>query len=100
MARFRRLETLQTIVSSGLVPIFYNADREVAMEVARAVHRGGSRILEFTNRGEEAPHVFAKLVRRCRKELPDLVLGIGTVSDPSTAALYLSLGRTSSCRRC
>ncbi len=92
MARFRRLETLQTIVSSGLVPIFYNADRDVALDVARAVHRGGSRILEFTDRGEEAPRVFAKMVRRCREELPDLILGIGTVSDPATAALYLSMG--------
>ena len=92
MARFRRLETLQIIAGSGLVPIFYNADLKVAMDVAQAVHRGGSRILEFTNRGEEAPRVFAKLVRRCREELPDLILGIGTVSDPATAALYLSMG--------
>ena len=92
MARFRRLETLQTIGSSGLVPIFYNSDVEVAVNVAEAVHRGGSRILEFTNRGEEATTVFRELVARCRKNLPDLILGIGTVSDPATAALYLGLG--------
>ncbi len=92
MARFRRLETLQTIVSSGLVPIFYNSDRKVAMDVARAVHRGGSRILEFTNRGVEAVGVFGSMVRHCSQELPDLILGIGTVSDPATAALYLSMG--------
>ena len=92
MARFRRLETLQTIVGSGLVPIFYNPDLKVAMDVARAVRAGGSRILEFTNRGEQATAVFGELVSRCRKELPDLILGIGTVSDAATAALYLSLG--------
>ena len=92
MARFRRLETLQAIVSSGLVPIFYNADADMAMEVARAVSRGGSRLLEFTNRGDGAPQVFERLIGDCRKDLPDLIIGIGTVSDPATAALYLSLG--------
>ncbi len=92
MARFRRLETLQIIAGSGLVPIFYNSDLKVAMDVAQAVHRGGSRILEFTNRGREAVGVFGRMVKHCSKELPDLILGIGTVSDPATAALYLSMG--------
>ncbi len=92
MARFRRLETLQTIAGDGLVPIFYQADAPTAIEIARAIHAGGSRVIEFTNRGDGAPNVFSDMVRACRDELPDAIVGVGTISDAATAALYLSLG--------
>ena len=92
MAQFSRLETLQAVLNGGLVPIFYNRDPEVALDIAKAVACGGSRVVEFTNRGDGAPRVFERLIAGCRSELPDMVVGIGTISDPATAALYLSLG--------
>ena len=92
MAKFSRLHTLQAVLDTGLVPIFYNNDPEVALDVARAVARGGSQIVEFTNRGDGAPRVFERLIEGCRSELPDLVVGIGTINDPATAGLYLSMG--------
>ncbi len=92
MAQFRRLETLTTILRTGLVPIFYDRDPEMAQSVARAVARGGSNVIEFTNRGDGAPRVFEELVRVCRAELPEMVVGVGTIGDAATAALYLSLG--------
>ena len=54
MARFRRLEVLQAMVQSGLVPVFYHQDLEVAKSIAKAVAGGGAKVLEFTNRGEFA----------------------------------------------
>lgn len=92
MAKFSRMHTLGTLLDTGLVPIFYNGNAEVALEIARAVARGGSPIVEFTNRGDGAPRVFEQLVEGCRRELPDVIVGIGTITDPATAALYLSLG--------
>ncbi len=92
MARFRRLDVLGAMVSSGLVPVFTHRDAEVALKVAAACAEGGSRILEFTNRGDRAIDVFSALVARCEKEIPDMILGVGSVMDAPTAALYLAAG--------
>ncbi|MBC8447752.1 MAG: bifunctional 4-hydroxy-2-oxoglutarate aldolase/2-dehydro-3-deoxy-phosphogluconate aldolase [Chloroflexi bacterium] len=92
MARFTRLEVLNTIVDTGLVPIFYNADVEVAKKVAWAIWTGGCRLLEFTNRGDFAPDVFKELSRYCQQELPSLILGVGSIMDAPTAALYVAYG--------
>ena len=50
MARFARLNVLNKMVETGMVPVFYNADIEVAKKVAAAVFAGGCPFLEFTNR--------------------------------------------------
>lgn len=92
MSRFARLEVLNTIVDAGLVPVFYNADPQVAMNVARATLAGGCRLLEFTNRGDFAVDVFRELSQYCRRELPDMILGVGTIMDAPTAALYVAYG--------
>jgi 2-dehydro-3-deoxyphosphogluconate aldolase/(4S)-4-hydroxy-2-oxoglutarate aldolase len=92
MARFRRLEVLQAMVQSGLVPVFYHQDLKVAKSIAQAVARGGAKVLEFTNRGEFAYTVFSELVQWCRKEIPELILGAGSILDPGTAALYVNNG--------
>jgi 2-dehydro-3-deoxyphosphogluconate aldolase/(4S)-4-hydroxy-2-oxoglutarate aldolase len=92
MARFRRLDVLNTILEGGLVPVFYNSDPDTAIETVKAVHRGGCRVFEFTNRGDFAPDVFAEIEHFCAAELPDMVTGVGSVTDPYTAALYIARG--------
>lgn len=92
MARFTRLEVLNTIIENGLVPIFYNPNIETAKQVASAVVAGGSHVLEFTNRGDFAYDVFNALSRHCAEEVPDLVLGVGSVVDAPTAAMYIAAG--------
>jgi 2-dehydro-3-deoxyphosphogluconate aldolase / (4S)-4-hydroxy-2-oxoglutarate aldolase len=92
MARFRRMEVLSTMESTGLVPIFYHPKIETALGVAGAVAAGGCRILEFTHRGDRAHLVFQALIERCETQHPSLILGVGSIGDPETAALYLALG--------
>jgi 2-dehydro-3-deoxyphosphogluconate aldolase/(4S)-4-hydroxy-2-oxoglutarate aldolase len=92
MARFRRLEVLQTMIKSGLVPVFYNQDLELAKKIAKAVADGGGRVLEFTNRGDFAYQVFSELIKWCAKETPELILGAGSVIDQGTASLYMNSG--------
>jgi 2-dehydro-3-deoxyphosphogluconate aldolase/(4S)-4-hydroxy-2-oxoglutarate aldolase len=92
MSRFTRLEVLNSIVATGLVPVFYHPDAAVARNVARAVAAGGCRLLEFTNRGDFAPDVFRDLARACETELPEMILGVGSVVDAPTAALYIAHG--------
>jgi 2-dehydro-3-deoxyphosphogluconate aldolase/(4S)-4-hydroxy-2-oxoglutarate aldolase len=92
MARFSRLEVLNTMVDTGLVPVFYSADLEVAKNVVKACAAGGARIVEFTNRGDFAPEVFKQLSQYVAKEAPEIILGVGSVIDEPTAAMYIAYG--------
>ena len=92
MARFPRLKVLTTIEELGLVPVFYTPDVGVAKEVLAACAKGGAGCLELTNRGDAAIEVFKELEDFCKKEYPDLMMGVGSVVDAATAALYIQYG--------
>lgn len=80
------------MATTGMVPVFYHQDVEVAKHVLKACYKGGVRAFEFTNRGDFAHEVFAELVKWAAKECPDLIMGIGSIVDAGTASLYLQLG--------
>jgi 2-dehydro-3-deoxyphosphogluconate aldolase/(4S)-4-hydroxy-2-oxoglutarate aldolase len=92
MARYRRLEVTNILLETGLLPLFYNGDLQTAVSLAAACARGGARTVEFTNRGEAAYPVFTDLVRHFAKADPAVILGVGSVMDAPTAALYLAAG--------
>ena len=46
----------------------------------------------MTNRGDHAVDVFSELEKFCRKELPNLIPGVGSVIDAPTAAIYIAHG--------
>ena len=92
MARFPRLKVLTTMQETGMVPVFYHADIAVARDVAAACAAGGCNLLEFTNRGDHAWEVFNELEKFCAKEIPQMILGVGSVVDPGTASLYINNG--------
>jgi 2-dehydro-3-deoxyphosphogluconate aldolase/(4S)-4-hydroxy-2-oxoglutarate aldolase len=92
MARFDRLTVLNSILEVGLVPVFYNGDIEVAKQIVAACAKGGARVVEFTNRGDFAPQVFLELAQYTARAEPDVILGVGSVVDAPTAALYIAYG--------
>ena len=92
MARYSKLQVLQTILGTGMVPVFYNPDAETSRQVLRACYEGGVRAFEFTNRGDFAHEVFGQLARYAAAELEGMILGVGSVVDAPTAALYIQLG--------
>lgn len=92
MARFSRIKVATVMEETGLVPLFYHGNVELAKKVLQACYDGGARILEFTNRGDFAHEVFAELNKFAAEELPDMILGVGSVTDGGTASLYLQLG--------
>jgi len=92
MARFSRLKVLNTIVDTGLVPVFYNADVKVAKKVVKACADGGAKVVEFTNRGDFAPEVFKQLSQYVSQEAPEIILGVSSVIDAPTAAMYIAYG--------
>ena len=92
MARFTRIEVAQKMKQQGMVPLFYHSDIGTAKKVLKALYKGGSRLLEFTNRGDFAHEVFTELNKFAAEEMPDLIMGVGSVTDAGTASMYLQLG--------
>ncbi|MHC1689368.1 MAG: bifunctional 4-hydroxy-2-oxoglutarate aldolase/2-dehydro-3-deoxy-phosphogluconate aldolase [Bacteroidales bacterium] len=92
MARFTKIQTLTAIKNTGIVPVFYHSDAETAKEVLMACYKGGIRAFEFTNRGDFAQDVFAELVKFAQKECTEMIIGIGSIVDAPTAALFIQLG--------
>jgi 2-dehydro-3-deoxyphosphogluconate aldolase/(4S)-4-hydroxy-2-oxoglutarate aldolase len=79
------------MIETGLVPVFYHGDVEVATQIVEALAKAGVRCIEFTNRGDQAHLVFGELARRFNQD-ERVILGAGSVLDPGTAALYIQLG--------
>lgn len=92
MAQFTRIEVANTMKETGLVPLFYHPDIEVAKQVVKACYDGGARLLEFTARGDFAHEVFGELVKYAIKELPGMIMGVGSVTDAAAASRFMSLG--------
>jgi 2-dehydro-3-deoxyphosphogluconate aldolase/(4S)-4-hydroxy-2-oxoglutarate aldolase len=83
---------LNTIVELGLVPVFFHPDLEVAKQIVAACGSGGARVVEFTNRGDRAWNVFTQLVAWAEKAHPEIILGVGSVIDMPTAAMFIGSG--------
>lgn len=77
---------------SGMVPLFFHSDVEVAKKVLKACYDGGARLMEFTARGDFAHEVFAALTQYAIKELPGMIMGVGSVTDAGQASQYMALG--------
>lgn len=92
MSKFTRIDVAVAMKETGLVPVFYHSDIEICKRVVKACYDGGVRVFEFTNRGDFAHEVFSELNKYCIKELPELILGVGSVVDAGTTSLYLQLG--------
>lgn len=92
MAQFNKIQVLRAILATGMVPVYYHADAEVAKRVVKACYEGGVRAFEFTNRGDFASEVFIGLMKYARRECPELILGVGSIVDAPTAALFLQYG--------
>ena len=92
MAKFNKIQVLNKMKETGMVPVFYHSDAEVAKQVILACYKGGVRAFEFTNRGDFAHEVFAECVKFAAKECPDMAMGVGSIVDAPTASLYIQLG--------
>ena len=92
MSKFTRIEVSIMMNKTGIVPVFYHQDAEVCKQVLKACYEGGVRVFEFTNRGDFAHEVFGEITKYIRHKLPEMAIGIGSVIDAPTTALFLQLG--------
>lgn len=92
MAQFTRMEVAQVMKETGMVPLFFHSDIELSKNVLKACYDGGARLMEFTARGDFAHEVFGELTKYAIKELPGMIMGVGSVTDAAAASLYMALG--------
>lgn len=92
MARFDKQAVMAKIKEAPMVPVYYSNDIETARQVLKACYDGGVRAFEFTNRGDFAHEIFGRLVKWAADECPEMVIGVGSVVDAPTAALFIQLG--------
>ncbi|MHB1104975.1 MAG: bifunctional 4-hydroxy-2-oxoglutarate aldolase/2-dehydro-3-deoxy-phosphogluconate aldolase [Lutibacter sp.] len=92
MAQYTRIEVAQVMKETGMIPLFFSNDIEVSKKVLKACYDGGARLMEFTARGDFAHEVFGALTKYAVKELPGMIMGVGSVTDAAAASLYMALG--------
>lgn len=92
MARFTRIEVYNKMKETGIVPVFYHKDPAICRSVIKSSSDAGIRVFEFTNRGDYAHELFSELNKWAEQEVPDIIMGVGSVVDAATASLYIQTG--------
>jgi len=92
MAQFTRIEVAQAMKDTGMIPLFFHSDIKLSKKILKACYDGGARLMEFTARGDFAHEVFRDLTKYAIKELPGMIMGVGSVTDGAAASLYMALG--------
>ena len=80
------------IVSQGILPLYFNPDETVSIEILRAIYNAGIKAVEYTNRGEAALRNFTAMVAVRNAEMPNLLLGVGTIKNMQQAHDYMAAG--------
>jgi 2-dehydro-3-deoxyphosphogluconate aldolase/(4S)-4-hydroxy-2-oxoglutarate aldolase len=83
---------LTAMMDQGVIPVFFHPDAEVCRNVIKACADGGAKCVEFTNRGDFAPHVFLDVARHFAAADSSVIMGAGSVVDAPTAGLYIANG--------
>ena len=94
MAQYSRVQVINQMEESGMVPLFYHEDSIVAKDILKACYDGGARLMEFTNRGDFALEVFTDIIKYAIAELPGMILGVGSVTDAKAASQYMPVSYT------
>jgi 2-dehydro-3-deoxyphosphogluconate aldolase / (4S)-4-hydroxy-2-oxoglutarate aldolase len=87
-----RMTVLSAMMDQGVIPVFFHSDADVCKKVIQACVNGGARCIEFTNRGDFAPHIFLDVARHFATADTRAILGAGSVVDAPTAGIYIASG--------
>lgn len=83
---------IKKIAEQGILPLYFHPDPTVSVEVLKALYAAGIRAVEYTNRGEAALDNFKLLKETRDQELPELLLGIGTIKRKKEAKAFMKAG--------
>ncbi|MCY1660477.1 bifunctional 4-hydroxy-2-oxoglutarate aldolase/2-dehydro-3-deoxy-phosphogluconate aldolase [Chryseobacterium sp. SL1] len=80
------------IVNQGILPLYYNDDETVTINILKSLYKAGIRAVEYTSRGESALSNFKKMIEIRNAEMPEMLLGIGTIKNLKQAEEYYEIG--------
>lgn len=84
--------TTETVISQGVLPLYYHAEESVSLDILRSLYRAGIRAVEYTSRGDAALGNFTGMVEIRNAEMPEMLLGIGTIKTLQQAEEYHAVG--------
>ena len=82
----------EAIIAQGMLPLYFNPDETVSVDVVTEIYKAGVKAVEYTNRGEAALSNFRKLVSVRNEQMPGILLGVGTIKNMQQAKDYLEAG--------
>jgi 2-dehydro-3-deoxyphosphogluconate aldolase/(4S)-4-hydroxy-2-oxoglutarate aldolase len=85
-------DLLAALAAQRVLPLFTCESADTGLGVLEALHAGGLRIVEFTNRSAAALAAFQSLARQAAARLPDMILGAGTILDREQARAFPEAG--------
>ncbi|RYF52941.1 MAG: hypothetical protein EOO39_41475 [Cytophagaceae bacterium] len=80
------------IIQQGILPLYFNPDETVSVDILKALYNAGIKAVEYTNRGEAALKNFTKMVQVRNESMPGLLLGVGTIKNLEQANDYMAAG--------
>jgi 2-dehydro-3-deoxyphosphogluconate aldolase/(4S)-4-hydroxy-2-oxoglutarate aldolase len=89
---FNHTEIKDRIHQQGLLPLYFHEDADVSIEILKALYNAGIRIIEYTNRGDNALTNFKKIKEVCAVEFKDMCLGVGTIKSTDAANAFTNAG--------
>ncbi len=92
MAAKDRMAVLSAMMDQSIIPVFYHPDVELCKNVIQACANAGAKCVEFTNRGDFAAQVFLDVTRHFAKADPSVIMGVGSIVDAPTAAIFIANG--------
>src|SRR5438128_2211023 len=79
----------EKIQKQGLMPLFYHDHKSTCIAITKALYDAGNRLIEFTNRGENALANFKAIAAEIKMNMPGLLLGAGTIKNDDDAISFI-----------
>ncbi len=80
------------LLAQKLLPLFYNNSSETSMAILKTFYNAGIRMVEYTNRGPNALENFGLMKKLVEKDMPEMLLGIGTIKNKEQAKQFIEQG--------
>lgn len=88
----KKEQVLQVLLHTRLLPLYFYPDTQVSIDILKILYSAGIRAVEYTNRGVAALDNFKAMLEVRDAEMPDLLLGIGTIKTGEAAQAYIDAG--------
>lgn len=85
-------QAIDAIIHQGMLPLYFNADESVSIDILRCIYKAGVKAVEYTNRGEAALKNFKAMIQIRNAEMPELLIGVGTIKNVAQATDYINAG--------